>query len=102
MTKRYRERARLHSISEILNRPNCLHWYLAKLKGIQLNDDNQRVAKAKRGRAHQLLLRRVYQTGEYWLLTDPYERSQAESYFTIMESSDDFCIRRWGEPVLHV
>jgi hypothetical protein len=31
------------------------------------------------------LIRRVYQTGEWWLFSDPCEQAQARSYFGITE-----------------
>jgi len=82
MPRRYRERARLRPTAEILRRPGCLLWWIKKDLGVRVAEDNERAAQANRDKEFARLRRTVYQSGQWWLLDDPYEQEQAKAYFS--------------------
>jgi len=97
MPRRYKEKAKLEARALLTNfaydfnllmrdRPDKTIWMLKRAEGQRTHLFQMGRCFDKLDAAHKRLIRRVYQTGEWWLLSDPYEQYQAERYFAITRS----------------
>ena len=97
MSRRYKAKAKADARELLTNfaydfnllmrdRPDKTFWMLQRVEGQRTHQFQMGRCFAKLEAAHQRLIRRVYQTGEWWLLSDPYEQYQAERYFAITRS----------------
>ena len=82
MARRYRERSRT-SLEFTITR---LELSIKRMHGQDTQNYQRRRQAEKQQTAANKLYRRVYQTGEWWLLPDLYQQLQAKAYFTIMRS----------------
>ena len=79
MPRRYRERARCNCNYDS---PSRARWWRDRVVGYAVADANERAAQANRDKEFARLRRTVYQSGQWWLLDDPYEQEQAKAYFS--------------------
>lgn len=83
MARRYKEKARTTLRCTLAS----LDYAIKRMEGQETARYHCARYNQKRSEEHTRLHRRVYQTGEWWLLTDVYERLQAKAYFTIVNRS---------------